>query len=298
MTLSIVRHRKIWYTFGGALVVASLISTIVFGLNFGIDFTGGSLLEVKFSKPPAVEDLRQRLVQIGYDHTTVQPSGDTEFLLRFRDLNETEHQQILQTLRDGYGDTQELRFDSIGPSVGKDLRQKTSLGVVITLVLIGVYVAIAFRKVSDPVPSWKYSFLTVLVAFHDVIVPIGVFACLGKFFGWQIDTSFVAAVLTILGYSINDTIVVFDRTRENLLRSEEKPFEQVVEESIHQTLTRSFNTGLASLLTLLAISIWGGDTTRPFAVALILGIVVGTYSSIFLASPLLVTWEKWGKRHS
>jgi len=298
MTFSILKRTKIWFAISGLFMAASILCLVIFGLRPGVDFTGGSLLEVRFGQVPEIASLRSTLAGLGYSDPAVQTAGESDVLFRLENLSEEEHQVLLTTLKEQYGQVDELRFDSIGPSVGKDLRQKTSLGVVITLVLIGVYVAIAFRKVSDPVPSWKYSFLTVLVAFHDVIVPIGVFACLGKFFGWQIDTSFVAAVLTILGYSINDTIVVFDRTRENLLRSEEKPFEQVVEESIHQTLTRSFNTGLASLLTLLAISIWGGDTTRPFAVALILGIVVGTYSSIFLASPLLVTWEKWGKRHS
>ncbi|MBI4599138.1 protein translocase subunit SecF [Candidatus Uhrbacteria bacterium] len=297
MHLPILSRRKLWFALSGALIAASLACTAIFGLNFGIDFTGGSLVEVRFENPPSVDALRQTLQDAGYGYVTVQTTQGTDALMRLEHLDEAGHQALLETLRTAHGSVDELRFDSIGPSIGAELRRNAVISVVLTLVLIGIYVAWAFRKVSEPVASWKYAVLTVLTAFHDVIIPVGVFAVLGRFFGWQVDTTFVAAVLTILGYSINDTIVVFDRTRENLTRPHHgEAFEETVERSIKETLTRSFNTGFAALLALAAISIWGGETTRPFALALIIGIAVGTYSSIFIASPLLVEFDKWTKR--
>jgi len=290
MNFSFVKHSKIWYVVSGVLIIGSIIAIGLFGFNFGIDFTGGSIIEIKFQNRPSVDEARGILASTGHDYAVVQPTGDSEMIIRLYALDESAHQAVLAAFKAKDSGLAEMQFNSFGPSVGSELRKKTVTGIVVTLILIGIFIAWSFRKVSEPVKSWKYALLTVLCGFHDVIVPMGVFAILGHFCGWQIDTAFVAAVLTILGYSINDTIVVFDRTRENLRRLS-CSFSETVDKSIQQTLFRSVYSSLTTILALVAIFVWGGETTQPFALALAIGIGVGTYSSIFIASPLLVTWE-------
>lgn len=292
--MSIIKHRKTSIIISIVLVVASVISMATFGLNFGIDFTGGSLMEVRFEEAGADQAaLTSFFDGQGFAHATIQTAGNNDFLFRLPELGELEHQEVLAGLEQSFGTVDELRFDSIGPVIGSELRTKALTSIVILLLLIALYITWAFRKVSEPVPSWKYSILTITAALHDIIIPLGVFAALGAIFGWEIGIAFVAAMLTILGYSINDTIVVFDRTRENLLKKTGEAFDKIVDKSIQQTFMRSVNTSVTTFLALLAIFLWGGGTTRPFAFALMVGIVVGTYSSLFLASPLLVAWEKW-----
>jgi len=292
MKLNIVKHRKIWYSISGLSITLSLLALLVWGLNFGIDFTGGSLLEVDFAAPPTISEVRAVLASADYSSASVQSSGDTGLLIRTGSLDETRHLQLFDLLNEHFGEATELRFDSIGPVIGQELRRTALIGAVITLLLIGTYIALAFRKVTGSIASWKYGFLTIFAAFHDMIIAIGAFAILGHYFGWEVGATFVAASLTILGYSINDTVVVFDRTRENLKNYIGDTLAETVDLSINQTFRRSLYTSLTTLLALAAIFIWGGDTTRPFALALIIGIGVGTYSSIFIASPLLVDWER------
>ncbi len=292
MTLNIVKNRKIWFAISGILVLASLLSVSFLGIKFGIDFTGGSLTEIEMQGEVSVADLRTHVESVGYSNVAVQTTNNNGFIIRTKDLSETEHQALLASMTEKFGELEEMRFDSIGPVIGDELRQTATVGIVVTLLLIASYVAFAFRKVSEPVKSWKYGTLTIVAAFHDVLITVGAFSVLGHFYGWEIGTAFVAATLTILGYSINDTVVVFDRARENLLRRAADTFDETIELSITQTLTRSINTSITTLLALVAIFLLGGDSTRPFALALIIGIAVGTYSSLFLASPLLVEWEK------
>lgn len=296
MKLNIVNSRKIWFSLSGIMIALSVLAIALFGLRFGIDFTGGSLLEVSISDSVSAEGVKSVLQSAGFDGVSAQSSGDNGYIIRTKSLSESEHQRLLDALYATYGEVVELRFDSIGPAIGSELKRTAIIGVVLTLILIGLYIAWMYRGVSKPVAAWKYGVLTVFTAFHDVIVPVGVFAVLGSVMGWEIGSTFVAAVLTILGYSINDTVVVFDRTRENLLRGVGGSFEETVEISIKETLVRSINTSVTTLLALFAVFFFGGDTTKPFALALIIGIAVGTYSSIFIASPALVTWEKVGKR--
>lgn len=297
MKLSIVKFRKVWYIISGAIAGICVLSIAVFGLKFGIDFTGGSLLEINFPNVISTSELRSQVEKLGYKSVIVQSTQNNGALIRTESLDETQHQSLLKDLKNTYGEgTVEQKFDSIGPVIGKELRKTAGMGVVVILLLIGLYVAWAFRKVTQPVESWKYGVLTIISAFHDVIIPLGVFAILGKFFNWEIDTAFIAAILTVLGYSITDTIVVYDRTRENLLRHHQVPFEETVEKSIQQTFRRSISTSMTTLLALIAIFFFGGETTRPFSLALIIGIFAGTYSSIFLASPALVTWEMWKRK--
>ena len=292
--MEIIGKRKIWFSISAGLIVASAVLMSTLGLNFGIDFTGGSLTEVQIAETNAVE-LRETIGQLGFDAARVQPSEEG-YIVRLNALSENDHQDLLRGLETEYGQVIELRFDMIGPVIGQELRNKALSAIVAALILILMYIAWAFRKVSEPVASWKYGILTIVAALHDLIIPIGAFALLGHLFGFQIDTAFVAALLTILGYSINDTIVVFDRTRENLSKPNSgETFAQVVNRSVNQTLTRSLNTSVTTLLVLLAVFIFGGDTIKHFALALIIGIISGTYSSIFLASPLLVAWERFKK---
>ncbi len=291
MKINIVKNRKYWFVLSAALVLGSIIAVSTIGLRFGIDFTGGSLLEVELTEPFTVEEVRVSIDEAGYTDSALQLTGENGLLIRTKDLTETQHQEILTLLEEKHGELEEMRFDSIGPVIGNELRRTALYGVGLTLFLVALYVAWAFRKVSEPVASWKYGVLTITAAFHDVIITVGAFSLLGHFYGWEIGTAFVAAILTILGYSINDTVVVFDRTRENLIKRTGEHFDTTVNQSVEQTFTRSINTSITTLLALVAIFLFGGESTQPFALALIIGISVGTYSSLFLASPLLVQWE-------
>ncbi|MCR4312039.1 MAG: protein translocase subunit SecF [Candidatus Uhrbacteria bacterium] len=291
-TFNIIGRSKLWLAISGAILTLAIASLFIFGLNFGIDFTGGSVLQISATNT-SVDALRESMNASGFD-AVVQSAGTDSYFLRLGPLSEEEHQAVLKVVHSVSPDAVESKFDSVGPVIGDELKSKSSKAVVIMLVMIALYIAWAFRKVSTPVSSWKYGVVTMIAAFHDVIIPLGVFSVLGHFFGYQVDTAFVAAVLTVLGYSINDTIVVLDRTRENLTRNRhsDRPFGETVNSSIVQTLGRSMNTTLTTLLPLLAIVIVGGETIRPFALALMIGIAAGAYSSIFVASPLLVLWEK------
>jgi len=296
MKLHVIKNKNYWFFLSGFLVLASIILVIYPGLKYGVDFTGGSLIEIDFDQPVSVGALRQTLEDAGYKDATIQTTGEKGYLIRTQALSEDEHQLVLNATKTAHGNLIEQSFESVGPVIGDELRRTATIGIILTLVLIGLYVAWAFRKVSDPVASWKYALITMFTAFHDVIIMLGAFALFGVLFGWEVGAGIVAAALTVLGYSINDTIVVFDRTRENLLHRAAPSLSETVEMSIEQTLVRSLSTGSPTILALFAIFFFGGDSTQPFALALIIGIVVGTYSSIFLASPLLVVWEKMKKK--
>ncbi len=299
----IIQKRSIWLGFSAALFVVAVIALGIWGFKFGIDFTGGSLLEVKFlTERPTVsqtEDALRNDTAANPSGLVVQPVGDKNMILRFQDTTEEKHAAVLATLnklaggKDGKQKVaEEQRFDSVGPSIGQELKTKSVNAIFFVLIGILVYISYAFRKVSKPVASWKYGTSALVALAHDAIITLGVFAVLGHFAGVEINTPFVAAILTVIGYSVHDTIVVFDRIRENLPKSDED-FEGTVNTSLNQTLVRSLNTSLTVILTLLAVLIFGGASIRPFALALTIGIGIGTYSSIFVASPLLVVWERW-----
>lgn len=295
---SIIQKRNIWLTISGLLFAAAVVALALWGFKFGIDFTGGSLMEARFiNSRPDVEETQKSLADLNLGSLIVQPVGEKDMALRFQETREEKHQEVLQRLGEltGQGNAvEELRFDSVGPSIGAELKRKSVYAVFFVLIAIVLYISWAFRKVSKPVTSWKYGLAALVAMFHDVIITLGVFSVLGKFYGVEINASFVAAVLTVVGYSVHDTIVVFDRTRENLPKSNED-FGGTVNMSLNQTLVRSINTSLTAILALLAIIIFGGASIRVFASALAIGIFIGTYSSIFVASPLLVVWEKWKK---
>ena len=282
----IIPNRSIWLGISAFLVVASIAMFTIWGLKLGIDFTGGSLLEVKFSQAtPAVTAIADNLSELKLNSLSIQPA-DNSTILRFQETDEGVHQGIISSLKK-LGDLEELSFTAIGPSVGKEMQQKAIYAIILVLIAISAYIAIAFRHVSKPVASWKYGIATLVALFHDVCIVIGFFAFLGHFYGVEVNTSFVAAVLTVLGFSVHDTIVVFDRIRENLPKSSGS-FEETVNASVNQTLTRSINTSMTVLLVLLCITLMGGASIKYFSMALLVGIFFGTYSSIFLASPFLV----------
>lgn len=290
--LPIIRYRSVWFIISGLTIAASVIVLMLWGIKFGTDFTGGSLLEVRFQNaPPSTEVLFTTLDPLLERDFVVQSTDARGAIFRMEDLSEERHQKIISALRETYGAAEELRFDSIGPVIGQELARKSIWALTIIFIAIVFYVAISFRKVARPVSSWKYGLITIATGFHDVIIPLGLFSVLGEFYGTEVNAAFVAAVLTILGYSINDTIVVFDRIRENLSRKKAE-FETTVEESVNQTLARSLNTTITTLLALLAVYFFGGATVHDFALALIVGIATGAYSSIFIASPLLVVWQR------
>ncbi len=292
MNINVFKYRYIWYTLSLITVSASIIMFFAFGLKQGIDFTGGSLLSVRYQEEqPLVMEVEQTLASMELGAMVVQPVGETDMNFRMRTLKEDEHQQILALLSESYGEITELRFDSIGPVIGQELRSKSMSALVIVFLAILVYIAWTFRHVSVPIASWKYGVIAIFSSFHDVVIPVGVFAFLGKYYGVEIGTSFIAAILTILGYSINDTIVVFDRVRENLHKTS-GTFAEIVSNSLNQTIVRSVNTTITTLLALIAVYLFGGGSIRDFALVLIIGIATGAYSSIFVASPLLVTFYK------
>ena len=292
----IIKHRKIWYAFSLLIIIASLFSIFKFGLKQGIDFTGGALLEVEYAVKPDISVVRQKIEGLSLGNAVVQPSGEKNIIIRTRDLSEGEHQKVLSAvLSDGQG--KEIRFDSIGPVIGKELKKKSVTAMILVIVMIILYIAFAFRKVSQPVNSFYYGLMAVVALIHDVTLPAGVFAILGHYYGVEVDTLFVTALLTVLGFSVHDTIVVFDRIRENLRNNGNKNnFETVVGASVKQTIGRSINTSLTVILVLLAIFFLGGESTKYFSLALLIGVAIGTYSSIFLASPLLVTLQKLKSR--
>lgn len=302
--LNIIGKRKIWFSFSGVLFLASVAALLVWGLKLGIDFTGGSILELQFhaARPENVK-ITEALKPLGYGDALIQPAGEKAVLIRTRTLDEPTHQKVVTAIREAAKTDadktafDEKSFESIGPTIGAELRQKAFGAIALVLIAIVLYVAFAFRKVSEPVASWKYGVSAVLALFHDVVIPVGIFAALGHFLGYEIDTLFVTAVLTVLGFSVHDTIVVFDRIRENLIKRTGKSFEETVNNSVNETITRSVNTSFTVLLVLLAVYFFGGESTRNFVLVLIIGVIFGTYSSIFIASPLLVEWyNRLGKR--
>lgn len=308
VNLKVVKNRKIWLSISAFLMSVSLVFIFLWGFNFGIDFTGGSLMEIKFhEKNPNTSELRSNLNELNLSSLVVQATENETFILKFKEIDTNSHELVSEKLKqfsidlnadkvESLGEEktsffEEIRYESVGPSIGKELKSKSFNTIFIVLILIILYVALAFRKVSKPVSSWNYGVSAIIALFHDVLIVLGVFAFLGKFYGVEINTPFIAAILTVLGYSVNDTIIVFDRIRENLPKSETN-FVETIDRSIKQVLVRSINTSFTTLLVLLSILFLGGETIRDFVLALSIGIFVGTYSSIFIASSLLVLFDR------
>lgn len=278
------------------LVCASILSIAIFGFKPGIDFTEGALIELTFENRPQAQELIETLnnSELELSGIQVQNLGEKGFLIRTKPLNPETHEAVLLKITEKFGENSfsESRFETIGPTISKELRRKSinmAVGVIVAIIL---YLTWAFRAVSKPVSSWKYGVIAVTALIHDVAIPAGVFAILGHFFGVEVDTLFVTAMLTVMGFSVHDTIVVFDRVRETI-QGGATSFAGAVNDSINQTLSRSINTSLTTFIVLTAIYFFGGDSVQYFSLAMMIGIVVGTYSSIFIASPMLVSWYNW-----
>jgi preprotein translocase subunit SecF len=286
------------FFFSAGLTIIAVILMVTFGLHFGADFKGGSVMELVFNdQRPSVDELGKVVGTVkGVSDVSVSPTGDKGALIRLNDVDEQVHQNILGAVSGKFGKIIENRFDSIGPIVGNDLKTKSIKAIIISLLAVVVYLAIVFRKLSSVLSPWALGLSAVAALVHDVLVPIGLFALLGHYLNIEITSIFVAAVLTILGYSISDSVVVFDRIRENILRfGARENFGETVHKSIMQTLVRSLNTTFTVLLSLVAIFFFGGESIKYFALALIVGVFCGAYSSIFIASPILVWWGKGRK---
>ncbi len=276
------------------IVGASILATIVFGVRIGIDFKGGSQLEITYpeSRPEQVT-VEDTVAKLGLTPVHVQSVGDKGYSIKTQAIDEKQHEALVAALALNGSKVEEVSFNSIGPSVGTELTRKALIAIVIVIIWIVLYIAFAFRKVSQPVASWKYGVIAIATLVHDIAIPTGLFAILGKLQGTELDVLFVTALLTVLGLSVSDTIVVFDRIRENIKKHHGDTFESIVGRSIKETFTRSISTSLTVILALLALYLFGPVTTKDFALVLITGMFFGTYSSIFVASPLLVTLEKW-----
>lgn len=296
----IIRFRKFFYVLSMVLLLTSVGSMIFFRpWNMGIDFTGGSILEVAYPNGrPEVAVLREKLDTLKWNSVQVQATGADGYIIRTKSLSEPERQQLIGVVSDdGKTTIDERRFNSVGPTIGAELRSKAGWAIGLVMLSIVLYIAFAFRQVSKPISSWVYGLVAIVALLHDVFIPAGIYVAMGHYFiDVQVDILFVTAILTILGFSVHDTIVVFDRTRENLRLRTWKDFDVTVGHSVEQTFVRSVNTSLTVLLVILALYFVGGETTKNFALTLAIGVTVGTYSSIFIASPLLVTIEKWQRK--
>ncbi len=305
--MSIITHRKIFFTLSVVLILGSILVMFMYGFNLGIDFKGGSSLEVSYqTERPPLDLIKSNLDKLNLGNYVLTPEGTLKYLLKMRDITPAEKTQVMTSFNtiamSGNGTMtlnagKEESFTSIGPTVGSQLANKALVAIILVIICIVLFITFAFRGVSYPVASWKYGLATIIALAHDVIIPTGVFIIWSHFRGGEIDLLFVTALLAILGYSVHDTIVVFDRVRENLRNApKNETFIETVGKSVTQTFGRSINTSFTIFLALVALYFIGGVSTKDFAFVLLIGIIAGTYSSIFVASPLLVTLEKMQKK--
>ena len=294
----IIRNKKIFITISLILMGLSIVALIIFGLNAGIDFKGGALTEIAYPEGrPGISLVQEKVGELEFGEILVQPTGIDGYFIKTKDLTEEERQTLFTALSlDGEFQLEEKSFTSIGPSVGKELKKKAIMALIVVIFAIILFIAYVFRKVSKPVSSWKYGLIAIFALIHDVLLTTGVFIIISRLTGAEADTLFVVTLLTVLGLSVNDTIVVFDRIRENLKEKISEVFSETVGVSLKQTITRSINTSLSTIIVLLALFFFGPESIKIFALTLAFGMFFGTYSSIFLASPLLVWVEKWQKR--
>jgi len=301
----IIKYKKFFVSLSVILVAGSIAAISMFGLPLGIDFKGGALTEIEYTTDrPSVEVMTDAIKPLKLGEVTLQPTGDTGYFIKTRALSEPEKEQLISAVSVNTlspkedvtnGNATLKSYTSIGPSVGHELTRKMVLAIIFVALAIILFIAYAFRNVTKPVSSWKYGFIAIVTLIHDIMIPIGVFAILARSYGAEVDTLFVVAILTVLGLSISDTIVVFDRIRENIRVTKYATFSETVGHSLKEVITRSINTSATVIMVLLALFFFGPSTTRVFALMMTAGMFFGTYSSIFLASPLLVYVEQWQK---
>jgi preprotein translocase SecF subunit len=293
---NIVERRYLYFTLSAIVIIpgliAMLISLVQFGtpLKLSIDFTGGALQELRFEEPVQPAEVRQVFVNRGYGDTTVQTAGEgLNAVIRSKFLDNEAKAQLQADLRDAVGPFEELRFEAVGPTIGGEVTRAAGVAVLAAALVILAFIWWAFRKVPN---SFRYGICAIIAMIHDVLVATGLFALAGLVVGWEVDALFLTALLTVIGFSVQDTIVVFDRIRENIPRRRGEDYETVVNRSLLETLHRSLATQLNAIFVLIAILFFGGATIKQFVAVLLVGLLSGTYSSIFNAVPLLVVWEK------
>lgn len=306
--LNVVGKKYIYFLISALIIIPGIISLSLWGLRLGIDFTGGTLLELKLEKASSgsitnstqnqerkdITDLLKSKAEI----VSVVRSGDRIYTLRTKQLDKDKVEEVKKTLEPKFGSIEQVSLETIGPTIGGELKKNALISLVLASVAIVLYIAFSFREIPKPASSWRFGITAIIALLHDVLVVVGVFSILGRIYQVEIDSLFVTALLTVIGFSVHDTIVVYDRIRENLKRRLPVTFSEVVNRSIVETLGRSLNTSLTVVLVLSALLIFGGQNIRWFVLALLVGIVSGTYSSIFNASPLLVVWHEWAERRT
>lgn len=295
--MNIIGKRNIFLIFSGTLIILGIAALSIWGLNFGIDFKGGTLLELQFNKKISSEQIQTAIDQLDFTKSaSIQISNGDTALIRTKQLDKDQEQKIKSLLNEKVGEYQEKNLQSIGPTVSQDLTKKAIIAVILASIGIVIYVAIAFRAIPKPTNSWRFGLTAIIAMVHDLFIVISVFAILGHFYDFEINSLFITALLTILGYSVNDTIVIFDRIRENLKKHPSLSFAENTNNSINQTLARSINTVFTVLLVLYALLILGGGSIHQFIIALIIGITMGAYSSIFIAPAALVIWQNFSDK--
>lgn len=289
---NLMRYKIAYFIFSLLIILPGLYFLVTSGLKLGIDFTGGALLEYKIEGKISNEELKKVVSDNGVEVGQIIQSADKTYIIRTKPLDQEKISKIKKSLTDKFGNLEVRREEFVGPVIGKELETKATYALLLSALMIVLYISFSFRKVPKPTSSWRFGIAAVVALIHDILVVVGVFAILGKFLGVEVDTLFVVALLTVIGFSVHDTIVVFDRIRENLLKNVGRKFADVANLSIVQTLGRSLNTSLTVIFVLIALLLFGGETIKWFVVALLVGIISGTYSSIFNATALLVFWEE------
>ncbi len=290
-----LKYAKLWLSVSALILIFGIGSLLIYGLKLGIDFRGGTLSELQFSENFDIEKVRNAITKQNVGNFQLQSAAENRLIIKTENLTKEQHDSMLSSIDTEAGKFKEIRLDSIGPIVGKELKKNSLYQLVLISLGIVLYIGYAFRKVAKPVTPWKFGWAAIIALIHDLVFVLGVFSLLGHFKGVEVDSLFVTAMLTVLGFSVHDTIVVFDRIRENLKTYAGESIEFVVNHSIAQTIVRSLNTSLTVLFVLLSLLLFGGESIRYFVLTLFIGIIVGTYSSIFIASPVLVLWQKWKK---
>lgn len=289
---NIMRFKVIYFIFSLLIIMPGIYFLWTSGLKLGIDFSGGALLEYRFEKAVDEKVLREVIIKDEIEVGAIVASGNNTYIIRTKPIDQSKINVLKVSLEKNFGKVEERRTENVGPVIGEELKQKSLIALLVSSLAIVIYIAYSFRKMPKPQSSFRFGIAAVVALLHDILVVAGVFAILGKFFNVEIDTLFVTALLTVVGFSVHDTIVVFDRIRENLTKHIGKKFIDIANISVVQTLGRSLNTSLTVVFVLLALLLFGGETIRWFVVALLVGIISGTYSSIFNATALLVWWEE------
>lgn len=291
--MRLLNYYKYLFALSGIILIFGVGSLIGFGLELGIDFKGGTVSEIEFKDTFNQDKVRQTLDEAGVNNYQIQATGEKGLIIRTAELNKEEYDKINKELTEKIGAFEEKSFNAIGPVVGQELKKKAIYQLILVSFGIVAYIAYAFRKVTRPITPLQFGVAAIIALLHDLLIVIGIFSLLGHFFQIEIDSLFITAMLTVLGFSVHDTIIVFDRIRENLRVYAGQKIDFIVNHSISQTLVRSLNTSLTVLFVLLAMLLFGGETIRYFVLALFIGIAAGTYSSIFVAAPILVLWQNW-----